>query len=186
MAILVVALLGGAALGMATGGDPANAARRAVRNTWLLVVGVILQATALVFGETSVAVLLASFACLLAFALRNLGLVGMPLVFVGLALNALVITANGAMPVRPQALVVAGAIDATDVGDGDIEGLALGPKRRLERPSDRLAVLGDTLPVAPLRTVLSFGDLVLAAGLADVAFRLLRPRGAAVPAHCQP
>ena len=36
-------------------------------------------------------------------------------------------------------------------------------------------MLGDVLPVRPVHEVVSFGDLILALGLADVVFRLLRP-----------
>ena len=55
--------------------------------------------------------------------------------------------------------------------------LHLGAKRHLERSGDRLTVLGDTIPIRPLHEVASFGDLILAMGVGDLAFRLLRPAG---------
>lgn len=111
-----------------------------------------------------------SYLALICFALANLRLVGMPVVLVGLALNMAVIAANGGMPVRAGAVVKAGLVVPDEVPSID-----LGPKRHLEGEDDVLTILGDVLPVAPLREVVSFGDLILAAGVADVAFRLLRP-----------
>ena len=47
---------------------------------------------------------------------------------------------------------------------------------RTRRPSDRLTVLGDVVPVPALRQVVSFGDLILLAGVSDVAAHLARRR----------
>lgn len=118
----------------------------------------------------AVALTLCSYVALLAFTAVNLRLVGMPVVALGLGLNALVILANGGMPVDPGAVVAAGVARFETVASLD-----LGNVRQWQDGDDRLAALGDVVPVAPLDEVVSFGDLILAAGLANVSFRLLRP-----------
>lgn len=138
----------------------------------VLAAGVAAQLASGVVAGT--ALVLVSYVLLLAFAVRNLHLVGMPVVLVGLALNALVIGANGGMPVRAGALEAAGVIEP-----GEADGVAavdLGTKRHLEGDGDRLRFLGDIVPVPPLDRVVSFGDLVLYVGLADVVAHVVRRR----------
>jgi hypothetical protein len=113
--------------------------------------------------------LLASYLCLLAFALANVRLVGMALVAVGIALNIIPIALNRGMPVRHDAVVAARISTAERV-----HFLRTDHKHHMERPGDRLMILADILPVRPLREVLSFGDVVLALGVADVLFHLVR------------
>ena len=172
---LVAAALGVVA-GYATGGRLRHLGDRPVRGWPLLAAGVALQGAAGIgaLGVVSLAMVLGSLGLLLAFTIANLRLVGMAVIAVGLGLNIVVIALNGAMPVRPAALVRAGIVD--DVAEANT--LDLGVKRRLEEPGDRLSVLGDVLPVRPLRQVLSFGDLVLAAGTADVVAHLMHRRRA--------
>jgi hypothetical protein len=86
-------------------------------------------------------------------------------------LNIAVILPNGGMPVRTAAVVDAGIVESEEVARIDV-----GSRRHLERDDDVLVPLGDVIPLAPLREVVSVGDLVLAAGLGTVVFRLLRPR----------
>jgi hypothetical protein len=95
----------------------------------------------------------------------------MPVVLTGLLLNVFVISLNGGMPVRLDAVLT------VDRGHTAAELRASGfdAKRHLEGPDDRLAVLGDTLPVPVVRQVLSFGDVILAFGIGNVVFRLLKP-----------
>ena len=85
------------------------------------------------------------------------------LVLFGLALNTVVMLANGGrMPVAGQALAHAGGIARpSGLHDADARYLA-------EGPDTRLAALGDSLPVrvGAFGTVLSPGDLLIAGGLA--------------------
>jgi hypothetical protein len=67
-------------------------------------------------------------------------------------------------------------VEAGIVEPQEVAAIDVGSRRHLERDDDVLVVLGDVIPVAPLREVVSVGDVVLAAGLGIVAFRLLRPR----------
>jgi hypothetical protein len=82
------------------------------------------------------------------------------------------------MPVREDAVVAANIAEP-----GELAGVDLGPKRHLADDSDRLMVLSDIIPVSFTREVLSFGDLVVSLGVADVVYHLLRRRPAStVPA----
>ena len=173
MSFTAVALVVGVLLGIAAGGRPSNLARRRLRLAWLLAACALLQVVAEVFDVPQTAglvMVLASYAGLSAFALSNIGLVGMPVVLVGLLANLVVISLNAGMPVRESAILAAHASTRAEV-----HSLDFGAKRHLETDDDRAVVLGDILPVRPTREVLSFGDLILAFGVADVIFRLLRP-----------
>ena len=173
MSFTAVALVVGVLLGIATGGRPSNLGRRHLRLAWLLAVCALLQVVAEVFDvsqNVGLVMVLVSYAGLSLFALANLGLVGMPVVLVGLLANLLVISLNAGMPVRESSILAAHASTRQEVHSIDF-----GAKRHLETSADHLVVLGDILPVRPSREVLSFGDLVLAFGVADVLFRLLRP-----------
>jgi hypothetical protein len=174
--LTAVALLTGGLLGVVAGGRPASLAAVSLQWWGALAAGVALQVLAgpVGLGGTPGTVAIAgSYLCLLAFALANRALVGMPVVVVGLALNAAVILLNGGMPVRAEAVAAVG-LDPDRVSTAD-----LGAKRHLEGPDDRLTFLGDVVPLRPLGEVVSVGDLVLAAGVAGLLFRLLRPRAPA-------
>ena len=173
MSFTAVALVVGVLLGIAAGGRPSNLGRRRLRLAWLLAICALLQVVAEVFDvpqTVGLVMVLASYAGLSAFALSNIGLVGMPVVLVGLVANLFVIGINAGMPVRESAILKSHAATRQEV-----PALDFGAKRHLETDADHFVVLGDILPVRPTREVLSFGDLILAFGVADVIFRLLRP-----------
>jgi hypothetical protein len=170
---LVLAVVVGFVVGRARGGRFEHLGAWSVTAWWLLPAGAVLQLVPELLSVPGPgAWIVGSYVALGGFAAANLRLVGMGVVLAGLTLNLTVIVLNGAMPVRAEALVAAGIVDPVGVG-GDLE-LDLGAKRRLERPDDRLPVLGDIVPVPGIAEVLSFGDLVLAVGLADVVANLLR------------
>jgi hypothetical protein len=177
MAFTIVALAVGLAAGIAAGGRPSNATLRPLRAVGALGAAVVLQvlpALVDVDDGTGFACVLGSYGLLVAFALVNVRLVGMPVVLVGLLCNVVVIGANAGMPVRLEALR---QVDP-NLTPAELADLDLGAKRHLEDGDDVLTFLGDVVPVRPLGQVLSFGDLILAVGLADVTFRLLKPAGA--------
>jgi hypothetical protein len=149
MRFTLVALVLGVAAGLLGGGRLANLGKRSFRLWPLLAVGGVLQ----VFN--SPVTLTLSYLVLIAFAAANLRVPGFGLLVIGLALNAAVVVANGAMPVRADIAAVSG-------------------KHRAEEPGDRLRLLDDRLDLPPLGEVLSFGDLVLAVGLAAAAAALVR------------
>lgn len=95
-------------------------------------------------------VLVLSYLLLLGFCAANATLKGMTVVAIGIGLNALVITLNQGMPIRTGS-----AFEAT-------------VKHHAEEPGDKLMVLADIIVVSPLNQALSFGDLIMVVGLADV------------------
>lgn len=180
MRFTLLAVAAGLGIGLIAGGRLAHLGSRDLRLWPLLVGGLAAQVVSTqLAGDASFALLLASYGLLVAFAAANVVLVGMWLVAMGIAMNLVVIALNGGMPVRESALRSAGA-----VGPGVPVEIDTASKHHLERPSDRLVVLGDIIPVEPLGEVVSFGDVVMAVGVADVVVNLLRrPGGRRTRAH---
>lgn len=173
MIYIVVAVVGGVLVGAATGGRLANLGEAPFRVWPALAVGIALQIGAnVVRGGPGLALVLASYALLIVFAAANLARVGMGLVLVGITMNVLAIALNGGMPVRAKAIVAAGIADQREIPT-----IEFGSKRHLETDGDRLTFLGDIIPIAlGPGEVLSFGDLVMAVGIADVIVHLMRRR----------
>jgi hypothetical protein len=174
MGFTLVAVVAGVVLGLLAGGRFANASARPLRVTGALGAAVVLQAIPQllhVSGTTGLGCVLASYALLLAFAAGNIRLVGMPVVLAGLLLNLVVITANSGMPVRADAILTI----ERNRAPAELRDITFGAKRHLEAPGDQLTILGDVLPVRLLHQVVSFGDLILAFGIGDLIFRLLKP-----------
>jgi hypothetical protein len=114
-------------------------------------------------STTGVTLLIASQALVVAWLVCNRQLPGVGLVAIGLALNAIVITANGAMPVGPEAMHA--------LGLGPLE-VPLG-KHTLLTETTRLPWLADIIPLPPLRSIISVGDVVLAAGMIPLTHALM-------------
>ena len=112
--------------------------------------------------------LLASQVLVLVWVAVNWWRPGMLLVFLGLLLNAVVIGANGAMPVDPDAITAIG-LHGAEVPPG---------KHVLMTDETRFPYLADTWPLPPLRTIISVGDIVLAAGLVPLVHHLMTYRTA--------
>ena len=167
---MVVAVAAGVVIGLLRGGRITNLADVSFRLWQALVIGLAVQAASAFAPVGAVALLLVSYAALILFTAVNFHRVGMGVVLVGIAMNFVVIAANGGMPVRAEAIVAAG------VDPDDIATLEFGNKRHLETSEDRLTWLGDIIPVPAAREVLSFGDLVMSVGIADVLVHLLRRR----------
>lgn len=139
---------------------------------WLLFAGLALQigvdvaAGRGVLGDasaTGLALLIASQVLVVAWLIINRQLPGVGLVAIGLALNATVIAANGAMPVDPDAMRALG-LGALEVPPG---------KHTLLTDATRLPWLADIFPLPPLRSIISVGDVVLAAGLIPLTHALM-------------
>ncbi len=171
LAVLVLAV----GIAYARGGRLARLAHAPLHASWLLVAGLALQvgvdvaAARGLLGTATTAgwlLLLASQMLVVAWIIANRHLPGTVLIAAGLALNAIVIAANGAMPVAPEALAALGAEPgATPTG-----------KHTLLTDETRLPWLADILPLPALRVVISVGDLVLAAGLIPLAHALMTYR----------
>jgi len=82
----------------------------------------------------------------------------------GVALNATVMALNAGMPVSRSALASAGLSRTMDPARGDLY------KHVAMSSHTRLAVLGDTMPVHFLRTVISPGDVLMLAGIAAIVW----------------
>jgi hypothetical protein len=112
------------------------------------------------------------------FLLVNHAVTGVPLIALGLACNVAVVVANGAMPVSVAASMQAG------VPRADLH-LAADPVREAETARTRLAMLGDTIPVAlPWHPqAISAGDLFVAAGAGLLVLSGARPNRRRVEAQ---
>jgi hypothetical protein len=169
---LVVALAAGLVVGLVLGGRPRHLAQKRFRWWLLLPLGVVLQLVVEADGVPAPhALLIVSYVYLLVFCIANLRHVGMGLILVGIALNAVVIVVDNGMPVREKAVYQAAIVERGDTVSIDEI------KHHLETPDDDLMVLADIIPVKPLHQVLSFGDLILSVGVADLLVHLLLPVG---------
>jgi hypothetical protein len=162
-------------LSYARGGRLRRVADVPLRLSWLLFAGVALQlAVDLAAGRELLAdagpggytLLLVSQLLVVGWVAANWHLPGIFLVTAGLLLNAIVIGANGAMPVSPAAM------DALGLGP-----LEVPPgKHTLMTEATVLPWLADVIPVPPLRTIISVGDVVLALGLVPLTHALMTYR----------
>jgi hypothetical protein len=171
MWFLALAVLLGLVAGKLRGGSGSEIAARDLRWVTLLMLGLAahLLTSGLDLADASIPLVL-SYVLLGAFAVANLRVTGMPIFLVGLALNFAPLVVNDGMPVRPEAVVAANV-----ASPADLDAVDLGAGRHLETSDDAIRVLGDIVPIAPLRAIVSFGDLILAAGLADVVANLMLP-----------
>ena len=170
--VTALALIIGVVVGLARGGRPRNMGLHRLRAWWLVVIGIAAQVAAdhVATASLGTVAVLAGAASLLAFASLNPHLVGIGVVAIGVAANALVIGINDGMPVRPSAVVAA---HITSRADEPL--LGYGFRHHREGPGDQLRPLADIIPIPAFRQVVSFGDLILAMGVAaTVAHLLLR------------
>ena len=170
-------------MGLLARGRFSNISRRSLRGWAFLAAGIATQAAAGRVGgpEATTPLVLVSYALLLGFAIANLHLAGMGVVIVGMAANAAVIGLNDGMPIRPSAVVAAGLATPDEA-----QRMRADVKRRPEQAGDRLVFLADIVPVPPLREVVSFGDLAIGVGVADVIVHLMRPRSRTRAKRAQP
>jgi hypothetical protein len=149
-----------------TGGQFRQLAKIRLRRPWLLFLGLGLQVLLELvdlprahYDDLGLAILLASYVCIIGFGLSNLLLAGMGVITIGVALNAFVIALNQGMPYRvPEGEKVEATV-----------------KHRPERPDDILPELGDYIMLgSPIDASISFGDLIIGVGLIDLTYRASR------------
>lgn len=171
----MLVILGAVAVGWLAGGRLDALARVELRRGRLLFFALVSQLVGAMAAQAwsvmyAVGMLgAAGFAA--AFLARNRDLPGIGLVAAGLLLNALVVTANGAMPVSLYAAARAGVpITALDLADN--------PRHEEKTAQTRLGLLADVVPVPlPLRPeVDSPGDVLFASGLALLIVSAMRRR----------
>ena len=162
MSLVLAVLAAGLLLGWLSGGSLDRLGGLALRRRRLVVAALLAQLAGTVVGGPVFAVgLVLSAVLVAAFLASNRGLPGAGLIALGLLANALVVGANGAMPVRAAAAARAG-IAAPTAG--------LDQRHEPADATTRLGWLGDVVPVPmPLRPeVVSPGDVLVAAGLAQL------------------
>ena len=172
MWLLPLAVPLGMVIGRVAGGRWRSVYKARIHFWWLLVAAVAVGGFMAVYpnppgGNLWLVLSLLLFATV-AGANRHLG--GMGVVLVGICLNLVPVVLNGHMPVRADAVVNAGLADATTY-----EQVRLGTGRQLADPGDRFIALGPVIPLPSLHEVVSFGDLIVAFGLVNVGFRLVKP-----------
>src|SRR5439155_21685311 len=177
----------GCVSGLAVGGSLCSRAEIGLRWWPLAVIGLAFQLAPVpaLQGQADhwvgVGLLIASYVALLGFVVANARLPGFALISVGFALNVLVISLNGGMPVSRHALLEAyGPLYGTVVTDLQASG---GAKHHLERPDDVLMPLTDVIALgAPVHLVMSVGDVLFFLGVTWVIAAATRgPTGRHAP-----
>jgi len=166
-ALIVIGLIAA----LATGGSLQELARTRFRRIEVLVIGLALQlgVTFLpgdLFEERGYLLILIASAAAALFMFFNRNLPGMLLAAIGLTLNVVVISLNQGMPVSLRAIEIAGAPEFAEEG----EHTALDD-------DTKLPWLTDVVPVPIAGSVLSVGDLFLAAGLARLVYGRAKGKG---------
>ena len=175
MVLAVCAVLVAVLLGLVLGGSVDRLGRLALRKRPLVWAAAVAQLVGVVVGGPVYPVALAASALLIgAFLALNRGVRGTGLLALGLLSNAVVVGLNGAMPVS---LAAAARADVTtqDLRSGD------DPRHEPAGRGTTLRGLGDVIPVpAPVRPeVVSPGDVLVAAGLAQLVLVGMRPAAGA-------
>jgi hypothetical protein len=170
MWLLITTLAVAALIVIVTRGSFVRLVQLPIRSSWLLFAGLGLQ-IALEFVDlprdqletTGYGLLMGSYALLLAFCFVNISLRGMGLIAVGIVLNILVIGLNQGMPAR--------AIGLDRNGNRIHKPIEHTVKHRPERPDDMLTFLSDQILLPnPFDALVSAGDLVLCAGICELAY----------------
>ncbi len=172
MLLTPIAIVSGLVVGLLRGGQPKNLRFLGLRWIPLLVLGLVVQTVGdQVSGIGGPNVfMIGSFILIVALG-RNLHLKGMTIVSIGLLLNLTVLVFNGHVPVRFDSLVSVGHVDPTTTAPKDV--LGIGAVGEIETSQTSLAFLGDIVPVPVLNQVISFGDLIMIAGLLVLSMNLL-------------
>ena len=160
-----------------TRGNFTRVAHLRIVGAWLLALGLVIQA-ALEFIKfpanqietVGYGLLMASYALILAFCLANVQTRGFELIALGITMNALVIGLNQGMPTRP--------IGDDAHGNRVFKPVEQTVKHRQARNDDLLGFLGDRILFPrPFDTLVSFGDLVIAAGICELVYYASRKEG---------
>lgn len=184
MTLIAAVLVGAMVVGKLRGGSLRRLAMLRLPHTGLVIAAAVLSTIGQYGGRLGlpaqpayVGCTLLSVALACVFVVANRHVVGVPLIAAGFALNALVIVANGSMPVSQRAADFArvgtgAAADGTDA------------RHELMTPHTRLRPLADVIPlylpdpVGWAANVYSAGDVVLAAGIGLLVMAAMARPGA--------
>lgn len=166
MVLIVVTMVAGVVAGWLRGGRVRHVGSAAIRGGVLALVAAVAQVVHALApsAEVALAMTAASQVALLTFLWLNRYLAGALLVALGSTLNALVILANGAMPVSRDAVMAV-----------QRHPYEIGGRHRLLEDGDSFGWLADVIALPLLRTVVSVGDIILAAGVGLMVMWLMRP-----------
>lgn len=183
MAPILLAVVVGVVVGFVRRGRLASIARTRVRHPEFLVVAIGCSLFVdVVDTDQAGAIALVGLVGGLFFAAVNIHLVGMTVIAIGITANLLPVALNGAMPVRPDALVEAEMVTVEELPRVTLTGA-----RELETDDTLVSFLGDTFPVRWTNQVVSIGDLIMIVGLADlIANLMLQRRRRRLPASALP
>ena len=154
-----------------TFGSFGQLAKIQVKAVWLLLAGLVIQIVVTFVGipqhlydSLGFGLIMFSYVLILAFCFVNIGIRGIGLITIGVAMNALVIGLNQGMPTRDQPITTASGRHIKKPIEPDV-------KHRPERSSDLLPFLSDIiwLPAPFDDEAISFGDLILAVGICELA-----------------
>lgn len=172
MRLIIFTIASATLVGLLAGGTLRDFPSVKPRSAWLALAGIVLQFFP-IGGARGIALLDASFAALIAFAILNVRARGFALILVGLTLNAVVIVANQGMPVTRNALARSNQSDT--VADLIANG---GAKHHLADDGTILLPLTDVIPLGdPLDQAISVGDVCVQLGAAwFIVFSMPRRR----------
>ncbi len=179
MLLTPFAVIAGLLTGLFRGGRFENLLNTRLVWTPVVFFGLVVQTTAeLIDVPARLSVFIVGAFVLIVGLCQNLHIRGVSIVVIGLSSNLVAAVANGYVPVRLEALIGAGKVEATIDPDSVVSIGALG---QLEDDQTQLGFLGDIVPIGLIDEVVSFGDLILIAGLFVLAMNILtdRPRGTA-------
>jgi Family of unknown function (DUF5317) len=174
--LLLATLLPATIIIVVTRGSLFQLTRLKVDCIWLLGSGLVIQIALeiVTFPKAQIdtvgfGLLMASYVLILTFCLLNFSVKGFGVIAIGIAMNTLVIGLNRSMPTIPV---------GSDAHGNRIEKpIELTVKHRQERRGDLLKVLDDRIVLPrPFDTVVSFGDLVMAAGICELSYYASRRR----------
>jgi Family of unknown function (DUF5317) len=167
MLTIAVVVTVAAAIAVLRGGSLQALAATQVRWLWIVYAAFAVQLGAALWSPDwlgdagALFIVLGSNAAIGAFLLLNRSLPGTAIAAVGIVLNIVVISANGAMPVSARAIEIANTGRITEES---------GVKHERLDDDTILPWLADVIPVPPLRTIISVGDIVLALGIGYFVF----------------
>ena len=174
--LLLDGIVLGLIVGLLAGGSFARFGRVSLKGEYLILPLLIFQlavprvASALnIPGVFALGLWVAVMCLLVALALWNRRWIGLTIAALGIALNIVVIVANGAMPVSLDAVA---RLDPTVVPQFDLVHESLGAETRLAGLADVIAIPGPSWH----RGVASPGDILLSAGAGIFVFAAMRKR----------
>ena len=183
MWLLLATVVAATALVLLTRGRFSRLVHLRIVGGWLLALGLAVQAALeyINFPKGQIetvgyALLMTSYALIIAFCLANIPTRGFGLLAIGVAMNTLVIGLNQGMPTRP--------IGDNAQGDRVFKPVVQTVKHRQAQSGDLLGFLGDRLLFPrPFDTLISAGDVVIALGICELIVAASHKRAADATIH---